>query len=427
MNLLEDLQWRELTAECTDLAGLGRRLASGPITLYCGFDPTGDSLHVGHLMGQLTLRRFQLAGHHPIPLAGGATGMIGDPGGRSTERNLLGREELAHNVACIKQQLAKFIDFESKTNPARLVDNADWATPISYLDFLRDVGKHFSVNVMLAKDSVRTRLKSDSGISYTEFSYMLLQAYDFLHLREKFGCELQIGGTDQYGNITAGCDLIRKKLGVTVWGLVFPLIADATGQKFGKSRGGGGVWLDPAKTSPYRFYQFFINTEDSKVAEYLKKFTLLPRAEIGALTAEHTRNPGARAAQKALAREVTTLVHGQSACDDAVRASEIMFGGRLDGITEDVFRDVVDEVPTKDLDKAKLTGKGTPIIDLLLHAGLCSSKGQARKDLEAGGIYLNSVRLTDHAKAVTTGDLLFGKYLLLRKGKRTHVVLNVPG
>jgi tyrosyl-tRNA synthetase len=427
MKLLADLQWRDLIADCTDLDGLGRRLASGPITLYCGFDPTADSLHVGHLMGQLTLRRFQLAGHHPLPLAGGATGMIGDPGGRSTERNLLSREELAHNVTCIKQQLAKFIDFETQENPARLVDNADWTAPLSYLDFLRDVGKHFSVNVMLAKDSVRSRLAGDSGISYTEFSYMLLQAHDFLYLREKFGCELQIGGTDQYGNITAGCDLIRKKLGVTVWGLVFPLVTDAAGQKFGKSTGGGSVWLDPKKTSPYRFYQFFINTDDRQVVGHLKKFTLLPRAEIEALAAEHKKNPGARAAQKALAREVTTLVHGQSACDDAVRASEIMFGGGLEGVTEEVFTDVVGEVPTKDLANERLADAGAPIIDLVVHAGLAPSKGQARKDLEAGGLYLNNIRVTEVARTVTFNDLLFRKYLLLRKGKRTYAVLSVRG
>jgi tyrosyl-tRNA synthetase len=424
MKLLEDLQWRDLIADCTDLDGLGRRLASGPITLYCGFDPTGDSLHVGHLMGQLTLRRFQLAGHHPMPLAGGATGMVGDPGGRSTERNLLSREELAHNVTCIKQQLAKFIDFETKANPARLVDNADWTAPISYLDFLRDVGKHFSVNVMLAKDSVRSRLASDSGISYTEFSYMLLQAYDFLYLREKFGCELQIGGTDQYGNITAGCDLIRKKLGVTVWGLVFPLVTDTAGQKFGKSTGGGSVWLDPKKTSSYRFYQFFVNTDDRQVVEHLKKFTLLPRTEIEALAAEHKKNPGARTAQKALAREVTTLVHGQSACDDAVRASEIMFGGGLEGVTEEVFTDVVGEIPTKQIDPKKFEGAGMSFIDLAVHAGLASSKGQARKDLEAGGLYLNTVRVTDVNRAVTTNDLRFGKYVLLRKGKRANAVVS---
>ncbi len=425
MTLLEDLQWRGLIADCTDLDGLGRRLASGPITLYCGFDPSGDSLHAGHLVGQLTLRRFQLAGHHPIPLAGGATGMIGDPGGRSTERNLLSREELAHNVSCIKRQLAKFIDFETKTNPARLVDNADWTAPVSYLDFLRDVGKHFPVNVMLAKDSVRSRLESDSGISYTEFSYMLLQAHDFLHLRQKFDCELQIGGADQYGNITAGCDLIRKKLGVPAWGLTFPLVTDAAGQKFGKSTGGGSVWLDPERTSPYRFYQFFINTEDSKVIEYLKKFTMLPREEIDALAAAHEQNPGTRAAQKALAGEVTTLVHGKDACDDAVRASAIVFGGGLDGVTEAAFTDAVGEVPTTDLDKAKLAGAGTPLIDLLVQAGLCPSKGQARKDLEAGGIYLNSVRVADVTRTVTAADLLFSRYLLLRKGKKNYSVLNV--
>jgi tyrosyl-tRNA synthetase len=425
MNLLEDLQWRELVANCTDLDGLGRRIASRPITLYCGFDPTGDSLHVGNLVGQLTLRRFQLAGHHPIPLAGGATGMIGDPGGRSTERNLLDRAELAHNVTCIKRQLAKFIDFDSKQNPARMVDNADWTASVSYLDFLRDIGKHFSVKVMLAKDSVRSRLESDSGISYTEFSYMLLQANDYLHLRETHDCELQIGGTDQYGNITAGVDLIRKKLGVTAWGLVFPLITNAAGQKFGKSTGGGSVWLDPAKTSPYRFYQFFINAEDSMVVEYLKKFTLLSREQIEALAVEHAQNPGARPAQKALAREVTTLVHGPSACDDTVRASEIMFGGGLEGVTEAVFQDVVGEVPTKDIEKAKLAGSGAPVIDLLVHAGLCPSKGQARKDIESGGIYLNNVRVADVARIATNSDLLFGKYLLLRKGKRTYAVLRL--
>ena len=424
MNLLEDLQWRDLIADCTDLDGLGRRLASGPITLYCGFDPTGDSLHVGHLMGQLTLRRFQLAGHHPMPLAGGATGMVGDPGGRSTERNLLSREELAHNVACIKRQLAKFIDFESPQNPARLVDNADWIAPVNYLDFLRDIGKHFSVNVMLAKDSVRSRLESDSGISYTEFSYMLLQAYDFLHLRERFSCELQIGGADQYGNITAGCDLIRKKLGVPAWGLTFPLITDAAGQKFGKSTGGGSVWLDPEKTKPYQFYQFFVNTEDSQVVQHLKKFTLLPRAEIEALAAEHKKNPGARTAQKTLAREVTTLVHGQSACDDAVRASENMFGGSHEVLTEKVFDDFVRAVPPKYIDPKKLEGAGMSLIDLAVHAGLCSSKGQARKDLEAGGLYLNTVRVTDVNRPVTTSDLRFGKYILLRKGKRANAVVS---
>jgi tyrosyl-tRNA synthetase len=285
------------------------------------------------------------------------------------------------------------------------------------------VGKHFSVNVMLAKDSVRTRLKSESGISYTEFSYMLLQAHDFLILREKFNCELQIGGADQYGNITAGCDLIRRKLGVPAWGLTFPLVTNPAGQKFGKSTGGGAVWLDPARTSPYRFYQFFLNTEDSKVIEYLKKFTFLSRPEIEGIEVEHRHSPGARSAHRTLAREVTTLVHGADALASAVKASEILFGGSLEGVAEAVFTDVVGEVPTKELERAKLAGAGLPVVDLAVLAGLCPSKGQARKDVEAGGLYLNNARVTEVGRAATTNDLLFGKYLLLRKGKKNYTVV----
>jgi tyrosyl-tRNA synthetase len=424
MNILEDLKWRGLLADCTDLDALSQRLAQGPVTLYCGFDPTGDSLHVGHLMGQVTLRRFQLAGHHPLPLAGGATGMIGDPSGKSAERNLLSREQLEHNVRCITGQLSKLLDFSSATNPARLVNNADWTSGLTYLEFLRDIGKHFSINVMMSKDSVRSRMEGDSGISYTEFSYMLLQAHDFYHLRKTYNCELQIGGSDQWGNITAGTDLIRKKLGVPAWGFTFPLITKSDGTKFGKTEG-GAVWLDPQKTSPYKFYQFFVNTEDVMVVQYLKKFTLLSRPDIEALEAKHVANPGAREAHKALAREVTTLVHGQSACDDAIRASEIMFGGGLDGVSESVFKDVVGEVPTKDFERSKLEGTGTTLIDLLVHSGLTPSKGQARKDIEGGGIYLNNVRAAEIGRMVTGSDLLFGKYLLLRKGKRNYTVLQV--
>jgi tyrosyl-tRNA synthetase len=424
MTILDDLQWRGLYADCTDLDALRQRLAQGPVTLYCGFDPTGDSLHVGHLMGQLTLRRFQLAGHHPICLAGGATGMVGDPSGKSAERNLLTREQLAHNVASIKSQLGRLLDFDAAANPARLVDNADWTAPISFLDFLRDVGKHFSVNVMLAKDSVQSRLSGDSGISYTEFSYQLLQAHDFYVLRRDLNCELQIGGSDQWGNITAGTDLIRKKLTQPAWGWTFPLITKSDGTKFGKTEG-GAVWLDPERTSPYRFYQFFVTTEDTMVVSYLKKFTFLSREQIEELEAKHAANPGAREAHRALAREVTTLVHGASAAADAIRASEIMFGGGLDGITETVFQDVVGEVPTKDLERAKLEAAGIPLVELLVHAGLAPSKGQARKDIEGGGIYVNNIRSADAARALTTADLLFGRYLLLRKGKRTYTVLRV--
>ena len=424
MNILDDLRWRGLLADCTDLDALTQRLAQGPVTLYCGFDPTADSLHVGHLMGQLTLRRFQLAGHSPIALAGGATGMVGDPSGKSAERNLLTREQLAHNVASIKRQLAPLLDFDRAGNPARLVDNADWTAPLHLLEFLRDIGKHFSLNVMLAKDSVKSRLAGDAGISFTEFSYQLLQANDFLHLREAHGCELQIGGSDQWGNITAGTDLIRKKLGAPAWGWTFPLITKADGTKFGKTEG-GSVWLDPKKTSPYRFYQFFVNTEDAKVAEYLRKFTFLSRPEIEALEAQHAANPGAREAHKALAREVTRLVHGADALASAMKASEILFGGSLDGVTAEIFQDVVGEVPTKEIERAKLDGAGLSLIEALVHAGLAPSKGQARKDIEGGGAYVNNVKTPDITRALTAADVIFGGYILLRKGKRTYAVLKL--
>lgn len=423
MTILDDLQWRGLYADCTDLAALTERLGQGPVTLYCGFDPTADSLHVGNLVPLLALRRFQLQGHHAIALAGGATGMVGDPSGRSAERNLLTPDQVAHNIASIKQQLGRFLDFNAKANPARMVDNSTWTAPISFLEFLRDVGKYFSVNAMLAKESVRARLESESGISYTEFSYMLLQAHDFLHLRETMNCELQVGATDQWGNITAGTDLIRKKLGVPAWGLTFPLLTKSDGTKYGKSTS-GAVYLDPKRTTPYRFYQFFVQAEDADVIKLLKVLTFLSPEEITALEADLKANPGARAAQKALARAVTTLVHGDTECANAIRASEIMFGGGLDGISESLFQDVVGEIPTKELEAAKLSGAGAPLVELLLHAGLAPSKGQARKDIEGGGIYVNNVRVGEASRAVTTAELLFGKYLLLRKGKRTYTVLH---
>ena len=423
MTILEDLQWRGLHADCTDLAALKQRLAEGPLTLYCGFDPTADSLHVGNLVPLLALRRFQLAGHHPIALAGGATGMVGDPSGRSSERNLQTPDQVGHNIKAIKVQLSRFLDFNATLNPARLVDNSSWTAPITFLEFLRDVGKYFSISGMLAKDSVRSRLDSDTGISYTEFSYQLLQAHDFLHLHQTARCELQVGATDQWGNITAGTELIRKKTSAAAWGLTFPLLTKSDGTKYGKSAS-GAVWLDAKRTTPYRFYQFFIQSEDVEVTKLLKVLTFLPESEIEALSVEMTANPGARAAQKALARAVTTLVHGETACADAMRASEIMFGGGLEGISESIFQDVVGEIPTKDIDKAKLeTSSG--LLDLLVHAGLAPSKGQARKDVEGGGIYLNNIRVSDTMRSVTSTDLLFGRYLLLRKGKRTYAVLRI--
>ena len=425
MTILDELGWRGLIADCTDIDGLAQRIARGPVTLYAGFDPTSDSLHVGNLGPLFALRRFQMHGHHAIALAGGSTGMIGDPSGKSEERNLLTLDQLAHNLEGIRPQLAKFLDFDVRSNPARLVNNVDWTAPVGVLDFLRDVGKHVSVNAMVAKDSVRSRLETrEAGISYAEFSYMLLQGYDFYHLRKTYNCELQIGATDQWGNITVGIELTRKKLGVTVWGLVFPLLTRPDGTKYGKTAE-GAVWLDPKRTSRYRFYQFFVNAEDAEVGMLLRALTFLPREEIERLEAAQRGRPEAREAQKALARELTLLVHGADGLAAAERASEILFGGSLQGINEEVFLEVVGEVPTQDLDRAGLASPGAPLSDLLVQAGLSSSKSQARKDVEGGGIYLNNERVTDATLKVTPGVLLFGKFLLLRKGRRTYAVLRV--
>jgi tyrosyl-tRNA synthetase len=425
MNILEELQWRGLVADCTDPVELTKKITSAPITLYCGFDPTADSLHVGNLVPLLALRRFQKLGHHPIALAGGATGSIGDPSGRTQERQLLTPEILAHNISRVKVQLARLLDFETKTNPARLLDNATWTTPVSFLDFLRDIGKHFSVNQMVAKESVRARMEDrEVGISYTEFSYMLLQAFDFFVLCRETNCELQIGGSDQWGNITAGIDLTRKKLGRTVYGLTLPLITNSDGTKFGKSLG-GAIYLDPAKTSVYKFYQFWIRTDDRDVIRYLKFFTFLSQAEIGELEKQHAENPGARAAHKALAKAVTDMVHGPETTTEALRASDILFGGELGGVSETTFNEIVGEVPTKPVAKTQLDGTGLPLVEALVLSGLCPSKGQARKDVEGGGVYLNNVRESNFQRAITGADLLFGKHLLLRKGKRNYSVLSV--
>ena len=422
MSILEELNWRGLVADCTDTAELTKKL-SAPTTLYCGFDPTADSLHVGNLVPLLALRRFQLHGHHPIAVAGGATGSIGDPSGKTAERQLLTKEILDGNIASVKVQLAKLLDFETKQNPARLMDNASWTAGVSYLEFLRDIGKHFSVNQMVAKESVRARMEDrEAGISYTEFSYMLLQAFDFMVLRRDANCELQIGGSDQWGNITAGIELTRKKLSQHVYGLTLPLITNADGSKFGKSVS-GAIWLDPKRTSVYRFYQFWINTDDRDVIRYLKYFTFLSRDEIESLEKQHAENPGGRVAHKALAKAATDLIHGESATHEAIRASEILFGGELAGVSEATFNDIVGEVPTKEIERVKLDGAGLPLVDLLVHSGLCPSKGQARKDIEGGGVNLNNVREASSARAVTTNDLLFGKHVLLRKGKKNYVVV----
>jgi tyrosyl-tRNA synthetase len=444
--VLDDLQWRGLLADSTcgtamdsstgftgptakdtsSESGPARALQDGaPVILYCGFDPSADSLHVGNLVPLLGLRRFQLLGHHPIALAGGATGLIGDPSGKTTERQLITRELLDHNISRVKAQLQRLLDFDTAINPARLVDNATWTAPVTFLDFLRDIGKHFSVNMMMAKESIRARMEDrEVGISYTEFSYMLLQAHDFMVLCRDFNCTLQIGGSDQWGNITAGIDLCRKKLGRTVHGITLSLLTNADGSKFGKTVA-GAVWLDPAKTSVYRFYQFWIRSDDRDVIRYLKFFTFLPREELEALEREHAQNPGARAAHRALAKAVTDLVHGESATLEAQRASEILFGGDLSGIAESTFNEIVGEVPTGKLQRNRLEGAGAPLVELMVDAGLATSRGQARKDIEGGGVYLNNRRESAAQRAVTTADLLFGRHLLLRKGKRNYAVLSV--
>ena len=429
MNFFEDLQFRGLVSDFTavpesraDILPLPERLAAKPITLYCGFDPTADSLHVGSLVPLIALRRFQLAGHHPIAVAGGATGSIGDPSGKTAERQLLTKEQIKANVDAVRPQLAKLLDFETTVNPAKLVDNADWFGPISYLDFLREVGKHFTVNQMVAKESVRARMEDrDVGISYTEFSYMLLQAYDFYHLAESMDCELQIGGSDQWGNITAGIDLVRKKLGRHAYGFTMPLITKSDGTKFGKTES-GTIWLDPARTSVYKFYQFWINTDDRDVVNYLKYFTFLTPERITELEAAHNANPGAREAHHALAREMTTLLHGESAMKDAVRASEILFGGSLDDIAESTLAILKDEIPGATV---SLSDGGLPLLDAVVTAGLATSKSAARRDVEGGGVSVNGMKVTEITKTLTASDALFGKYLLMRRGKKQYALLTI--
>ena len=423
MGIIEELEWRDLISDCTDREGLQERLAKGPITLYCGFDPTANSLHVGSLVPLLALRRFQLCGHHPIAVAGGATGSIGDPSGKTAERQLLTHELLKANIEGVKVQLGSFMEFEGVENAAQLVDNADWTAPLSFLDVLRDIGKHFKVNAMVSKESVRARMEDrDVGISYTEFSYMILQALDFHYLCETQDCELQVGGSDQWGNITAGIDLIHRKQNRQAYGLTLPLITNADGTKFGKTES-GAVWLDVNRTSIYQFYQFWVRVDDRDVVRYLKYFTFLSRDEVEELASQHEAEPHARIAHKALAREVTALVHGEEAVTEAIRASEILFGGELKGITEATFREVAGEVPTCELSTDRFGGEGLWLPELLHEAGLAQSRGQARKDVKGGGVYVNGKRIDDEQHKLTTSDLMFEKYVLLRRGKRNYAVV----
>jgi tyrosyl-tRNA synthetase len=419
VTLLDDLEARGLVHDSTDRDQLAARLTAGPISLYYGCDPSADSLHIGNLIGLLVLRRFQDAGHRPVALAGGATGMVGDPSGRSEERNLLDADTLDANVAAIKDQMARVLDFEA--GGAVLVDNREWTADVHLLTFLRDVGKHVTVNQMLARESVRARLQSEQGISYTEFSYMLLQAHDYLWLNESLGVELQIGGSDQWGNIVSGIDLVRRVHGRAVHGLSWPLITAPDGSKLGKTTG-ARVWLDPARTSPYRFYQHWMQTDDRQVREYLAKFTLLGVADVDHLAATHMAGPERRGGQRELAREVTRLVHGESAARAAEEASQILFGGPLVEAGEEALAAVAAEVPTARLPSDSELAAGADLVPLLVEAGLASSNGEARRSLDQGAVSVNGER-AQPAQEIGKADVLHGRYVVLRKGKRSYAVL----
>jgi tyrosyl-tRNA synthetase len=417
--LLGELTTRGLIHDTTDAAALEARLSSGPIGVYVGFDPTADSLHVGHLLGQLTLRRFQLAGHRPFPLAGGATGMVGDPSGKSEERNLLDAETLQHNVDSIKKQLANLLDFTPGATAATLVNNADWTANISALEFLRDVGKHITVNQMMAKESVKNRLNSENGLSYTEFSYMLLQANDFRHLCATHNVELQMGGSDQWGNITAGIDLIRRTLGRGAFGATWPLVTRSDGQKFGKTAG-GAVWLDAQRTSPYQFRQFWMQMADADVVRYLPQFSLASLDEVGALIAEHQEAPEKRAAQRSLAAEMTSLVHGADAARDAEAAADILFGADPTIASFEALRAVAAEVPSSTVSSADLEDT----FGLLARAGVVASNSEARRTVQQKGLKVNGKTL-EEGETLASKGILHDRWVLVRKGKTSYHLFEV--
>jgi tyrosyl-tRNA synthetase len=422
--VFDELRWRGLVHQVTD-DELGAKLAGERFTLYHGIDVTADSLHVGSLVGVMVLRRLQAAGHRPIVVLGGGTTLIGDPSGKQSERPMRPAEEVQANIVGIRRQLERFLAFGPGHGGARLLDNADWLCSVRLTDFLRDVGKHFSVNTMIAKESVRGRLvEREQGISFTEFSYMLLQAYDFLHLFDVAGCRLQVGGSDQWGNITAGIDLIRRVRSAEAFGFTWPLVVKADGTKFGKSES-GNVWLDPARTSPYRFFQFWVNTDDRDVGRYLRFFTFLERGRIAELEAEVAERPGSREAQRVLAREVTALVHGEGAAVAAERASSILFGGDLDEVDPDTIAEVFADVPSSELPRARLEGDGAPLVDLLAESGLVASKSAARLALDQGGVTVNGRRAAEVDRRVGVADLLGDRFVVLRRGKRSYHVLHV--
>jgi tyrosyl-tRNA synthetase len=421
-DIFAELSWRRLVHQSTDEAALRKWLNAAAHTLYCGFDPTADSLHVGHLMGLVVLRRFQRAGHRPIALVGGATGMIGDPSGKSEERNLLDVETLETNLAGMEAQMRKLLDFEGPRG-ALLVNNHEWMKAYGYLDFLRDVGKNFPVNVMLAKDSVKARLsRDDAGISYTEFSYMLLQAYDFVHLHEHYGCEMQVGGSDQWGNITAGIDLGRRMKGVQLYGLTWPLLTKSDGSKMGKTES-GALWLSPARTSPYAFYQYWINVDDADAGKCLRFLTELVREEIEALDAARAADPAKRDSQKRLAEELTRLIHGADGLKAAQRATEIFFGAEIRELSDRQLGEIFADVPSRELPRSRLAGAGLNIIDALVESCLAKNKSEARRTIEQGGAYVNNRRIEGIAAQLTPADLASETVMVLRSGKKKYALL----
>ncbi len=422
MSLLDEFAWRGMVSEITE--GLPEVLSRDRVTAYIGFDPTAASLHVGSLLTMLNLARLQRAGHTPIGLVGGGTGLIGDPSGKSQERNLLTFEQVDAHAQGIRRQLERVLDFDVAGNPARMVNNVEWLRPIGFLDFLRDVGKHFTVNYMLSKESVKRRVAGDEGISFTEFSYQLLQAYDYLVLHDRYGCTLQMGGSDQWGNITSGCELIRRMRGVHVHGLVWPLMTTSTGAKFGKTEA-GTIWLDPALTSPFRFYQFWLNTDDRDVVKYLKFFTWLDRATIDEIERTVAETPEKREAQRTLAREVTSLVHGEAEVAKAERASSVLFGGSVAGADADALLVVFEDVPSVTVSAPELnalTGSGLAVL-----AGLAQSKGEAARLIKQGGFYVNDRRVSDDRAPVSAAEAIDGRLLVLRKGQRERRIVLVTG
>ena len=430
MNFIEELTWRGMIHQM--MPGTEELLNRETVTAYVGIDPTADSLHIGHLCGVMMLRHFQRCGHKPLALVGGATGMIGDPSGKSQERNLLNEETLRHNVACIKDQLARFLDFESEApNKAELVNNYDWMKDYSFLDFAREIGKCITVNYMMAKDSVKRRLNGEfqDGMSFTEFTYQLLQGYDFLHLYQTKNCKLQMGGSDQWGNITTGTELIRRKLGSEneAFALTCPLITKADGRKFGKTEN-GNIWLDRNRTSPYAFYQFWLNVADEDAERYIKIFTSLDRPTVEDLVAQHRQDPGLRLLQKRLAEEVTVMVHSREDYEAAVEASSILFGkstkDSLVKLDEQTLLDVFAGVPQFTFDRSLLEGEGVKAVDLTVEHTQCfASKGEMRKLTQGGGVSLNKEKLTAADRPVTSADLLDGKYLLVQQGKKKYFLL----